>query len=132
VTVVDTPRVEAQRDEAQLLFEEARQLRRRRWFVSGAVVLVLMGCAVLAVTMLNPASPSPHSSPQTPSLPKGPITDTGVVPQIAWADHYGQLHIGDLAGPTQHVVAQADADPTASLPRSLLRSDSGSALASYR
>ena len=71
--------------------------------------------AVLAVTMLAPASPSPRSSPRTPSLPTGPITDTGVVPQIAWADYYGQLHIGDLAGLTQRVVAQADADPTASL-----------------
>ncbi len=50
-----------------------------------------------------------------PSLPTGPITDTGVVPTIAWADYYGQLHIGDLAGLTQRVVAQADADPTASL-----------------
>ena len=71
--------------------------------------------AVLAVTTLGPASPSPRSSPRTPSLPTGPITDTGVVPQIAWADYFGQLHIGDLAGLTQRVVAQADADPTASL-----------------
>jgi hypothetical protein len=50
-----------------------------------------------------------------PSLPTGPITDTGVVPQIAWVDYYGQLHVGDLAGLAQHVVAQADADPTSSL-----------------
>jgi hypothetical protein len=75
---------------------------------------VIVG-TVLAATLLNPASPSPRSSPQTPSLPTEPITNTGVAPQIAWVDYYGQLHVGDLAGLTQRVVAQADADPTASL-----------------
>ncbi len=44
-----------------------------------------------------------------------PIPGTGAVPQLAWGDYYGQLHIGSLTGLTQHVVAQADADPTASL-----------------
>lgn len=115
MTVVDTPRVEPKVGEAELLFEEARHRRRRRWLVTGAVVVAVVVSAVLAVTTLAPASPSPSSSPRTPSLPTGPITDTGVVPQIAWADYYGQLHIGDLAGLTQRVVAQADADPTASL-----------------
>jgi hypothetical protein len=67
------------------------------------------------MTMLNSASPLHRSLPRAPSLPTGPITDTGVVPQIAWVDYHGQLHIGDSAGLTQRVVAQADADPTASL-----------------
>jgi hypothetical protein len=115
VRVLDAPRVEPKIDEAQLLFQEARQRRRRRWFVAGAVLVVLVGCAVVPLTMFNLASPAPRSSPQIPSLPTGPIMDTGVVPTIAWADYYGQLHIGDLAGLTQRVVAQADADPTASL-----------------
>lgn len=78
-------------------------------------MLVPMGCALLALTMLSQASPTAHSSPRTPSLPTAPFTDTGVVPQLAWVDYYGQLRIGGLAGLTQHVVAQADADPTASL-----------------
>jgi hypothetical protein len=115
MTVIDPPRVESKLAEAQLLFEEARQRRRRRWFISGAVVLVTMGCALLALTMLSQASPTAHSSPRTPSLPTVPFTETGVVPQLAWVDYYGQLRIGNLAGLTQRDVAQADADPTASL-----------------
>ncbi len=115
MTIVDTPQVEPNVREAELLFREARQRRQRRWLVTGVVVVALVVSAVLAVTMLTPASPSPRSSPRTPSLPTGPITDTGVVPQVAWVDYYGQLHIGNLDGLTQRVVAQADADPTASL-----------------
>ena len=115
MTVVDSPHVESNIGEAELLFEEARQRRRRRWLATGATMVVLIVGTVLAMTMLNPASPPPRSLPRTPSLPTGPITDTGVVPHIAWVDYYGQLHIGDPAGLTQRVVAQADADPTASL-----------------
>jgi hypothetical protein len=115
VTIVDSPQVEAKGAEAQLLFEEARERRRRRWLVTGVVGVAVIVSSVLAMAMLAPTPPSPRSSPRTPSLPTGPITDTGVVPQIAWADYYGQLHIGDLAGLTQRVMAQADADPTASL-----------------
>ncbi len=40
---------------------------------------------------------------------------TGVIPKVAWSDYQGQLHIGDLNGLGEHVVAQTDADPTASL-----------------
>lgn len=115
MTVVDSPRVEPRMDGPQVLFEEARRRRRRRWLVTGAVAVAVAVSAVLAVTMIAPASPSPRSSPRTPSLPTGPITDTGVIPQVAWDDYYGQLHIGDLAGLTQRVVAQADAYPAASL-----------------
>jgi hypothetical protein len=34
---------------------------------------------------------------------------------VAWADYDGRLHLGQLNGFTQRVVAQADADPTAPL-----------------
>ncbi len=50
-----------------------------------------------------------------PSLPAGPPASTGVIPQVAWSDYEGQLHIGDLSGLGERVVAQTDADPTASL-----------------
>ena len=115
VTVVESPRVDPNLVEAQLLFEEARHRRRRRWFVGGAVVAAVVISAVLSVTMLNSAPPSPRPRPPAPSLPSRPITDTGAVPQIAWVDYYGELHVGGLAGLTQRVVAQADADPTATL-----------------
>ena len=38
-----------------------------------------------------------------------------MVSSLAWVDNDGQLHIGDLAGLAQRVLAQADADPTAPL-----------------
>ena len=40
MTVIDCPPEEPKVDEAQLLFQEARQRRRRRWLVSGIVAVV--------------------------------------------------------------------------------------------
>jgi hypothetical protein len=102
-------------DPAQVLFPEARKRRHRRWLVVVALVVVVVAGLTLAMTALKPGPSSPQSSARTPSLPTGPISVRGALPQVAWADYLGRLHIGHLAGLTQRVVAQADADPTASL-----------------
>src|ERR1700722_6441682 len=41
VTIVDSSRVEPKLDETQFLFEEARQRRKRRWFIGGVLVVVV-------------------------------------------------------------------------------------------
>ena len=101
----------------QLLFPEARQRRRRRWLVGG-IITVVVTTGVVAVVSLGAQSPTrpPVSRARTlTTAPTRKVTGTSVAPQIAWVDGYGQLHLGDLSGFTQRVVAQADADPTAPL-----------------
>jgi hypothetical protein len=117
MTLVDQrPGIEGTAPEpAHVLFPEARERRRRRWLASVALVVVVVAGPALAMTVLEPGTPTPQRPARTPSLPTGPITDTGAAPQIAWADYFGQLHLGALAGLTERVVARADADPTASL-----------------
>lgn len=68
VTVVDSPRVEPKLGEAQLLFEEARQRRRRRWFI-GLVLFVVVSLAVALLVSLASGSPR-HSAPPHVGLPR--------------------------------------------------------------
>ncbi len=67
------------------------------------------------VLTLGSSDPVHQPTPVLPSLPTGAAAPTGVVPKVAWSDYQGQLHIGDLNGLGEHVVAQTDADPTTSL-----------------
>jgi hypothetical protein len=77
----------------------------------------LLGGLAGAVVVLPLGSSNPVHQPThlPPSLPTGAPTPAGVIPQVAWSDYQGQLHIGDLSGLGERVVAQTDADPTASL-----------------
>ena len=49
MTIVDSPTETSTHDEAQLLFQEARHRRRRRWLVSGIVASILL--AVIGLTL---------------------------------------------------------------------------------
>jgi hypothetical protein len=49
VTIVDSPTETSSHDEAQLLFQKARQRRRRRWLISGIVASIVL--AVLGFTL---------------------------------------------------------------------------------
>jgi hypothetical protein len=64
VTIVDSPTERSIHDEVQLLFQEARHRRRRRWLISGIVASILL--AVVGFT-LN-ATLGHRSSGSLPSL----------------------------------------------------------------
>jgi hypothetical protein len=67
MTIADAPTHQPVVDEAQLLFQEARQRRKRRWLISGAVTLIVM--VLLSTTALvatiggGTTAPRPVSSP---------------------------------------------------------------------
>ena len=101
----------------ELIIKEARRRQRHRRLVIGLATLVLLGGLIGAVVVLSLGSSDPvhQPTPVLPSLPTAAPTPSGVIPQVAWSDYQGQLHIGDLSGLGERVVAQTDADPTASL-----------------
>jgi hypothetical protein len=114
MTLTDTPSRPVEVDEAELLFREARQRRRRRWLVAG---MIFVAAAGVIFAVVDPGAKievrPPVSPPRTP--PPLAVSGAAVLPQVAWVDNEGQLHIGDISGFTQRAVAQADADPTAPL-----------------
>lgn len=115
MTIVASPLKIPEDDEAQLLFREARQRRRRRWLVAGIVLTVLAAGVFVTVSYSGAKPPArPPSSPPRPA-PNRLIAGATVSSHVAWVDYDGQLHVGDLSGFSQRVVAQADADPTAPL-----------------
>jgi hypothetical protein len=61
MTIADAPATDVSQLEAQLLFEEARRRRHRRWFIGTMLVLALALAAALVVSF---ASSTPKSSPQ--------------------------------------------------------------------
>ncbi len=70
---------------------------------------------MVVVLLLGSSEPVHQPTPVLPALPTGTPAPTGVIPKVAWSDYQGQLHIGDLSGLGEQVVAQTDADPTTSL-----------------
>ena len=64
MNVIEAPADRVDVDEAQLLFEEARQRRRRRWLISGIVILV--GLLVLG-TVLASTSWRGRNTPAVPA-----------------------------------------------------------------
>ena len=79
------------------------------------VLLIASVVAVVVSIELGSTAARHLPAPALPALPASRGTVTGVVPQVAWSDYDGQLHIGDLSGLTERVVTQTDADPTAAL-----------------
>ena len=116
-TRLTVARIEPRGPDPELLFREARRLRRRRWLIAGVVVIVAAAgvLAAVATDARTPVRPSAGRAPTAPPGPTGPAGGGGAAAHVAWADYYGQLHLGDLSGFTQRVVAQAYADPTAPL-----------------
>lgn len=70
MTLLDGARTTPERDEAQLLFQEARERRRRRWLISGIALGVV--AAVLAVTLGMTLGRSARSIPGP--APASPLT----------------------------------------------------------
>jgi hypothetical protein len=96
-------------DVARVLFEEARQ-RRRRIRLAGCTAVVVLS---LTATMLG-LTWSRH--PQAPGAAEpGAATLIGAAgaarsAQVVWVDWDGRAHLGNLSTLTQHVVAEIDAD----------------------
>jgi hypothetical protein len=74
MTIVDSPTQTPEVDMAQLLFEEARQRRRRRWLISGITVLFIL--VALGVTLIVMAGRGGRGSvkPVAPPLSAQPVT----------------------------------------------------------
>jgi hypothetical protein len=114
VTIVTSPPEQPKIDEAYLLFKEARQRRRRRWLVAGVATVVATAVVIIVGVITDARQPVRPPASRAPNAPVGPtrtVSGATVVPKVAWVDNEGQLHIGDISGFTQRVVAQADADP---------------------
>jgi hypothetical protein len=67
MTIVDSPTQTPEVDIAQLLFEEARQRRRRRWLISGITVLFIL--VALGITLIVMAGRKGTGSVQRPIAP---------------------------------------------------------------
>jgi hypothetical protein len=114
LTIITSPPEQPRIAEEQLLFHEARRRRQRRRLLAGIVLVVVTAGIVVALVTPGAQAPTRPPASQPPPTPLRPV-GAAAIPQIAWVDYNGQLHIGDLSGFTQRVVAQADADPTAPL-----------------
>src|ERR1700722_4896024 len=98
--------------EAEALFKEANQRRRRRWLLTGtAVIAVAVATLVASLTLLG-ASPSHRPAGSLTTAPRTPAAVTGPYLLVAWVDYDGALHIGTVNGLSQRVVAATSADPT--------------------
>jgi hypothetical protein len=93
VTVTDTPTQTSEVDEAQLLFHEARERRKRRRLISGigaVVVVLLVGISVgLLASQGGGSSPRPlaHRSP-TPSASAAASAGFSIRPVLCYAPPY--------------------------------------------
>ena len=106
------------RQEPEVLFKEARRRRRRRWLFGGIATVVVTAGVISAVVIPSAKTalrPPANRAPTATTAPTPLVPGTNVVPQVVWVDEAGQLHLGDLSGFTQRVVAQAGADSTAPL-----------------
>ena len=81
------------------------------------MVVVTAGviAAVVILSAMTAVRPHANGAPTATTVPTPPVRRTAAVPQVAWVDEAGRLHLGDLSGFSQRVVAQADADPNAPL-----------------
>jgi hypothetical protein len=94
--------------EAEALFAEARRRRRRRRLAGGTACLVLAGLVAAGLVTAWPQ----HGAVIPGAPAAGRAAGITLPPaRVAWVDYGGQLHLGNLATGTQHVVATVDASP---------------------
>ena len=89
MTIVDAPTHRPVVDEAQLLFEEARQRRKRRWLISGVVTLIVMvllsATALVATIGGGTTAPKPVSSPVPITGASASVAAFSVRPVLCYA-----------------------------------------------
>jgi preprotein translocase subunit SecD len=89
MTILDKPKAVPLGDDAELLFQEAKQRRRRRWLISGATAVVVV--AVLALTLgltLGRNGPDPSGSVAVPGLTPAtghPAAELSIRPALCYA-----------------------------------------------
>jgi hypothetical protein len=105
-------RIAAVASEAEALFKEANQRRRRRWLLTGTAVTAVAVATLVASLALLGASPSRRFAGNGTTAPTTPAAVSGPHPVVAWVDYHGALHIGTVNGLSQRVVAATSADPT--------------------
>jgi hypothetical protein len=91
---------------AEALFAEARRRRRRRRLAGAAACLMLAGSLAAILT----TAWSHHRAFKPATAAVRPTASVRLPPvRVAWVDYRGQLHVGNLATRSQHVVAKVDA-----------------------
>ncbi len=77
MTIVDSPTQTPEVDVAQLLFEEARQRRRRRWLISGiSVLFILVAIAITLIVMAGQNNRAALQQPVAPPLSAQPVANS--------------------------------------------------------
>jgi hypothetical protein len=96
------------------LFAEARRRRRRRRITAAAVSLAVAGSVMIG---LAPGGGHHDPAPRAAASPRHVVITKPHAPgftlpaaHVAWVDYSGQLHVGDVATGTQHVVANIPSD----------------------
>ena len=91
--------------EAEALFAEARRRRRHRRLAAGVTCLLLAGLVAAGLTAWSRRGAVRSGAPAAGRAPDITLPPT----RVAWVNYGGQLHLGNLATRTQHVVATVDA-----------------------
>ena len=95
--------------EADALFKEVHQRRRRRRSIVGALVIAFVVAMVATAVTLTAPSSSPRLASTSIAPPSLPPVTTGPS-LLAWVDYNGALHIGTSDGTSQRVVAMTQAE----------------------
>ncbi len=89
MTVVDRPRTVPQTDDAELLFQEAKQRRKRRWLISGITTVVLLVLVVAALGLTSGGGggglPTPVGVPVSAGGTGHPAVDLSFRPVLCYA-----------------------------------------------
>lgn len=83
MTITDTPKHRSKSDEAQVLFEEARQRRKRRRLIAGITVLIVV-VMVLGIIVGLLATSSNGGSPR-PVVPAGPAPSATAAGKVSFS-----------------------------------------------
>jgi preprotein translocase subunit SecD len=89
MTVVDPPRTVPRTDDAQLLFQEAKQRRKRRWLISGITTLVLLVLIVVSLGLTSGGGggglPTPVVVPLSAGVTGHPAVNLSFRPVLCYA-----------------------------------------------
>ena len=102
MTLIESRTAPAEIDAAQLLFQEAKQRRRRRWLVSGIVslvILVVMGVTLgLSVGRRGGGTQPPVPSAAVPAVSAASAADFSVRPLLCFAPDFAPTGLSVSTG----------------------------------
>ncbi len=92
--------------DTEVLFKEAHQRRRRRRRIFMVIVLISVIVAISTALALAGGDSHPAPPPQpAAAAPRPVVARPAGLPEVAWVDYRGQVHIGSLRTHQQRVVA---------------------------